>query len=137
MKNNHVTLESEEDLNLKDFGPLLGFPENKAITKNTKYTSPLSASFTNRLKDIHVHCSLVDPQKNLSYDSSGTSYLQSDLMLVLSIDTTQPLNGNFTNYPTDGLRLPCRDYNGQEITFDVESGGHPDDYEIYLTLEIL
>lgn len=135
LASSHVTLQSEEDLNLKSFGPPLGFDENKAITKNTMYTSSTSAAFTNRLKDIHVHCSMVDFTRNYSYNSSGL-YYASTLLLVLSIDTTQLLNGNITYYNMDLVRVPCRNFNGQDIEFVVESGGHVDDYEIYLTLEI-
>lgn len=132
--NNHVELTSEKDLSLKDFGELLGFEENKTITKNTKYTSIVSASLTNRLKDIHLYCSLVDSDRNFSYVKTG--YFRSNLLTSLPIDTHQPLNGNFTKYDMGHLRLPCRNFSGQDIEFDVESGGHHDDYEIYLTLEI-
>lgn len=136
LKDNKVTLQSEGELNLRDFGKLLGFDENKAITKNTKYTSVFPASMTNGLKDIKIFCSLVDTKRNIAYRTHG-GYTQSDLMITLVIDTNQSLNGTFTNFITDILRLPCKDYLGQEISFIVDSSGHVDDYEIFMTLEIV
>lgn len=134
LSDNRVTLESDKNLNLKNFGVLLGFVENKTITKNTKYTSTFYASLTNNLKEINIYCSLVDSGKNFSFHTNG--YYRSSLLVSIPVDTTQSLGGTLTKYDMGNLRLPCRMFSGQDVNMDVVSGGHKYDYELYITMEI-
>ena len=99
-----VTLEENENgrtcsitsvnvINMKNFGPILGFDKDQVIKANTKIKSGKTVNINNDLKYIEVKCSLVDSQRNI--DTNGK---RSDVILTLPITSTNTLKGSVQHY---------------------------------------
>ena len=66
---NRCTILSSKKLNLYRFGPLLGFPENMIVPKNTKSKSPFVVDINCGLRHITLGCNCVDIDRN--FDTHG------------------------------------------------------------------
>ena len=82
----------DAQLELGQFGVLLGFPENKVVAKGM-YSDSGVVNITQHLDYITLECDMVDREKNT--DRYGQ---KSNVIATLPIDTTQNLNGSFTHY---------------------------------------
>ena len=68
MHHNRCTILSKK-LNLYHFGPLLGFPPNAIIPKNTKTKSPSVVDINRGLRYITIGCNCVNTGRN--FDTNG------------------------------------------------------------------
>ena len=66
---NRCTILSPKKLNLYHFGPLLGFPPNAIIPKNTKTKSPSVVDINRGLHYITIGCNCVNTDRN--FDTNG------------------------------------------------------------------
>ena len=66
---NTCKIRSAKQLNLLNFGPLLGFPVNKIIQPNTWTNSPSNVDVNLGLRYVTVECNCVDTDRN--FDSNG------------------------------------------------------------------
>ena len=80
------TLTGDNTINLKNFGPLLGFATNKTITSNTGIKLG-QVNIDQGLKFIKILCDVVD-KWNTIFNSNKTNVL-----LTLPTTTTQSLKG--------------------------------------------
>ena len=96
--NNTCTIENKngDKINLKKFGELLGFPENKEIAANTAVASPKPVDVNHGLKWLTVSCSLIDSSTNT--DLLGNP---SDILAFLPITPGTRLNSNCHIYERD------------------------------------
>ena len=53
------TIKSNKILNLKTFGPIIGFPENK-ISVNTLTENDNVVNVNNNLKYVNISCNMID-----------------------------------------------------------------------------
>ena len=111
------TIKSDKTLNLKTFGPILGFPENKVISANTLTESDSTVNINNDLKYINISCNIVDKSKNL------VNGKRSDIFAQIPITTEQTLKGSVTNFKYEdnvygGVKLSNGIFN--ELIFKVE-----------------
>ena len=67
--NNTYKIHSPKQLNLLNFGPLLGFPVNTVIQANTWTNSPSSVDINLGLRYVTVSCNCVDADRN--FDTTG------------------------------------------------------------------
>ena len=87
------SITSDNTINLKKLGPILGFNKNQVINANTKTTSGKEVDINNGLEYIEITCSLVNMSENVN--SNGK---KSDVILTLPITSTQTLNGSVQHY---------------------------------------
>ena len=87
------SITSDNTINLKKLGPILGFNKNQVINANTKTTSGKEVDINNGLEYIEITCSLVDMSENIN--SNGK---KSDVISTLPITSTQTLNGSVQHY---------------------------------------
>ena len=66
---NTCKIRSGKQLNLLNFGPLLGFPVNKVIQPNTWTNSPSNVDVNLGLRYVTIGCNCVDSDRN--FDSNG------------------------------------------------------------------
>ena len=66
---NTCKIRSTKQLNLLNFGPLLGFPVNTVIQANTWTNSPSNVDVNLGLRYVTVGCDCVDTDRN--FDSNG------------------------------------------------------------------
>ena len=86
------SITSDNTMNLKNLGPILGFNKDQVINANTKTTSG-KVDINNGLEYIEMSCSLVNMSENIN--SNGK---KSDVILTLPITSTQTLNGSVQHY---------------------------------------
>ena len=95
MHDNHCTILSpqKKQLNLYHFGPLLGFPPNAIIPKNTRTKSPFVVDINRGLRYITIGCNCVNTDRN--FDTNGNP---SRVFARIPVTTEQSLNESVTPY---------------------------------------
>ena len=113
---NTCKIRSWRQLNLLNFGPLLGFPVNTTIQANTWTTSPSSTDINLGLRYVTVSCGCVDTNRN--FDSSGR---ESKVIATIPITTQQSLNESVTFY--NSIRSEVSVLNGDHnvLEFNVNT----------------
>ena len=91
--NNTCKIRSPSQINLLNFGPLLGFPVNTIIPVNTWTTSPSNVDVNLGLRYVTLGCNCVDTDKN--FDSNGK---RSNVFATISVTSEQSLNISVTFY---------------------------------------
>ena len=117
--NNTCKIRSAKQLNLLNFGPLLGFPVNKAIQLNTWTNSPSNVDVNLGLRYVTVECNCVDTNRN--FDSNGT---RSKVIATVPVTSEQSLNSSITFYDTIRSKVSVlnRDHNMFEFDVDTNIG---------------
>ena len=87
------SIASDNTINLKNLGSILGFDKNQVINANTKTRSKKEVNVNNGLEYIEISCSLVKMQENIN--SNGK---KSDVILTLPITNIQTLKGSVQHY---------------------------------------
>ena len=108
------SITSDNVINVKNFGPILGFNKDQVIRANTKTKSGGPVNIKNGLEYIEVPCNLVRMSDNIN-----TNGKRSDIMSTLPITTTQTLKGSVQHYFDIESRVPI--FNGvvNRIEFNV------------------
>ena len=86
-------ITSDNTINLKNLGPILGFDKNQVINTNTKTVSGKQVNINNGLEYIEVSRSLVNMSENINSDGQ-----KSDVIITLPITSTQTLKGSVQHY---------------------------------------
>ena len=84
---------SDNTINLKNLGPILGIDKNQVINANTKTISGKQVNINNGLEYIGISCSLVNMSENINSEIK-----KSDVILTLPITSTQALKGSVQYY---------------------------------------
>ena len=115
--NNTCKIYSEsQNLNLKKFGKLLGFPENEVVNGGTWKTSPSVVDVNKGLRYVNINCNIVNTEGNIDTDGHWSCALA-----TLSIPSDQLLNSTVT--PFKGVDSSVKITNGQfnRIVFNVDT----------------
>ena len=80
--------KSNENLNLKTFGPIIGFPENKIISINTLTESDNVVNINNNLKYVNISCNMINKSKNFVDGKRSNVFIQ------IPIESEQTLKGS-------------------------------------------
>ena len=111
---NERSILSPKKLNLYHFGPLLGFPENTIIPKNTKSKSPFVVDIINRgLRYVTLGCNCVNTDRNFDTNSKP-----SRVFARILVTTEQSLNESVTSY--DNIHTSVSVLNGDHSTFQFD-----------------
>ena len=110
---NRCNILSPKKLNLYHFGPLLGFPKNAIIPKNTKTKSPLVVDINRGLEHITIGCNCVNTDRN--FDTHGNP---SRVFARIPVTTEQSLNESVTTY--DNIHKSVSVLNGDHSTFEFD-----------------
>ena len=98
--NNTCKIYSEtQNLNLKRFGELLGFPENETVNSRTWKTSPGVVGVNKGLRYVNINCNIVNTTGNINTDGDRNYTLAS-----LPIPSDQLLNSTVTRFK--GVNTP-------------------------------
>ena len=96
-------------LNLKTFGPITGFSENKVIQPNTLTESENVLNINNNLEYVNISCNMIDKSKNF------VNGKRSNVLIQIPIESQQTLKGSVSKiYPpeeTGGIKLSNGVYN--------------------------
>ena len=113
---NTCKIHSSRQINLLNFGPLLGFPVNTVIQANTWTTSPSNVDVKLGLQYVTVSCGCVDINRN--FDTSGR---KSKVIATIPVTTEQSLNETVTFY--DNIRSEVSVLNGDHnmLEFDIST----------------
>lgn len=115
--NNACKIYSEtQDLNLKKFGELLGFPEDKTVSSGTWGTSLNVVDVNRGLRYININCDLVDTSQN-----SNTNGQRSYTLATLSIPSDQLLNSTVTYFRNIDSRVAITNGCFNRLSFDVDT----------------
>ena len=104
---------SAKQLNLLNFGSLLGFPVNKIIQPNTWTNSPSNVNVNLGLRYVTIGCNCVDPDRN--FDSNGR---RSKVIATVPVTSEQSLNSSVTFY--DNIRSEVSVLNGDHNMFEFD-----------------
>ena len=117
---NTCKIRSAKQLNLLNFGPLLGFPANKVIQPNTWTNSPSNVDVTLGLRYVTlglryvtIGCNCVDTDRN--FDSNGR---RSKVIATVPVTSEQSLNSSVTFY--DNIRSEVSVLNGDHNMFEFD-----------------
>ena len=114
MRDNRCSiLSTKKELDLYHFGPLLGFPENAIIPKNTKTKSPSAVDINGGLQYIMIGCNCVNTDRN--FDTYGNP---SRVFAQIPVTTEQSLNESVTTY--DNIHTSVSVLNGDHSTFEFD-----------------
>ena len=137
---NTCTIVNESGLviNLKKFGKLLGFPENKVLpaAKQT-HKSPKPVDVNHGLRYLIVTCDLIDKTKNMDLDGA-----ESDILAFLPVTPGTRLNSNCYVYNKDYSSRPAKNTIVHEVKFTVKPNKDVGDVKVdvdvllNLTIEI-
>ena len=85
-----IVNKTKSKVNLKKFGKLLGFPENKELSADESIThkSPKPVDVNHGLRYLIVTCDLVDKSKNMDLDG-----VKSDVLAFLPVTRLNMLKG--------------------------------------------
>ena len=108
---NTCKIRSPKQLNLLNFGPLLGFPANTVIQANTWTNSPSSVDVNLGLRYVTVSCNCVDADRN--FDTSGR---RSKVIATIPVTSEQSLNSSVTFY--DNIHSVVSVLNGDHNMFE-------------------
>ena len=119
-----------QNLNLKKFGELLGFPKNEIVNSGTWKTSPGVVDVNKGLRYVNIKCNIVNTSGNIDTDGHRSYALAS-----LPIPSDQLLNSTVTKFK--GIDSSVRITNGQfnRILFDVDTN-IDDKVDMSLLLEL-
>ena len=81
------------DVNLRNLGPMLGFPKDTTVKPNTWTNSPSNVDVNLGLRYVTVECSSVDTDRN--FNRYGK---KSKVIATLPVTTEQSLNSSVTHY---------------------------------------
>ena len=95
------------------FGPLLGFPPNTIIPKNTKSKSPFMVDVNRGLRYITIGCNCVNTDRN--FDMKGNP---SRVFARIPVTTEQSLNESVTSY--DNIHTSVSVLNGDHSMFEFD-----------------
>ena len=104
---------STKQLNLLNFGPLLGFPVNKVIQANTWTNSPSNVDVNLGLRYVTVGCDCVDTDRN--FDSNGR---RSKIIATIPVTSEQSSNSSVTFY--DNIHSEVSVLNGDHNIFEFD-----------------
>ena len=113
-RNRHVNtckIRWTKQLNLLNFGPLLGFPVSKIIQPNT--WTPSNADINLGLRYVTVGCNCVDTDRN--FNLTGR---RSKVIATVPVTLEQSLNSSATFY--DNIRSEVLVLNGDHNMFEFE-----------------
>ena len=110
---NRCTILSPKKLNLYRFGPLLGFPENTIVPKNTKSKSPFVVDINRGLRFVTLGCNCVNTDR--IFDMNGNL---SRVFARLPVTTEQSLNESVTSY--NNIHTSVSVLNGDHSTFQFD-----------------
>ena len=99
--NGTCSITSDNTINMKNLGSLLGFNYNQNINTNTKTTRGKQVDINNGLEYIEISCSLVNMSENIN-----SNVKKSDVVLTLQITSTQTLKGSVQHYFDIESRVP-------------------------------
>ena len=119
-----------QNLNLKKFGGLLGFPENEIVNSGTWKTSPDVVNINRGLRYVNVNCNIVNTS-GIIYTNGHRSYT----LTTLPIPSDQLLNSTVTKFK--GIDSSAEIMNGQfnRILFDIDTN-ISDKVDMSLLLEL-
>ena len=130
--NNKCKMHSPKQVNLQNFGPLLGFPVNTVVQANTWTTSPSTVDVKLGLRYVTVSCGCVDINRN--FDTVGR---KSKVIAKIPITTEQSLNETVTFY--DDIKSKVPTLNGDHGVFEFDIGTNIGDavdlnvmFEVYI-----
>ena len=103
------------NLNLKNFGPLLGFPVNKVLSSGSWATSPKVVDVNRGLRFVNINCSIVDAMSNFNTDGK-----RSHTIVSLPIPTDQSLNSTVSFFKNINAKVKINEYFNR-IIFNVDT----------------
>ena len=109
---NTCKIRSSKQLNLLNFGPLLGFPVNKVIQPNTWTNSPSHVDVDLGLQYVTA-CNCVDTNRN--FDSNGR---RSKVIVTVPVTSEQSPNSSVIFY--DNIHSEVSVLNGDHNMFDFD-----------------
>ena len=104
-----------ENLNLKNFAPLLGFPVNKILSDGSWVTSPKVVDVNRGLRFVNINCSIVDTLSNFNTDGK-----RSQTIVSIPIPSDQSLNSTVTFFKNIGGKVKINECFNRLI-FDVNT----------------
>ena len=110
---NTCKIRSSRQLNLFNFGLLLGFPVNTVIQANTWTNSPSNVDVNLGLRYVTVSCNCVDTDRN--FDSNGR---RSKVIATIPVTSEQSLNSSVTFY--DNIHSEVSVLNGDHNMFEFD-----------------
>ena len=110
---NTCKIHSPRQINLFNFGPLLGFPVNTVVQANTWTNSPSNVDVKLGLRYVTVSCGCVDINRN--FDTVGR---KSKVIATIPVTTEQSLNETVTFY--DDIRSEVSVLNGDHGVFEFD-----------------
>lgn len=109
--NNRCKIFSKNhNVNLKNFGPLLGFPINQVVQANTWVNSPSNVDINLGLRYVTIGCGCVNTDKN--FDEKGN---KSRVIATIPVTSEQRLNSTVTFYDNINTTTPIQ--NGDHNVF--------------------
>ncbi len=128
---NMCKIYSEEQLNLKNFGLLLGFPLSHVVSAKVWKTSPKVVDINLGLRYVTLSCDSVNSAKN--FDRQGrrsqslftfpvlpNQNLSSAVMYFGDIGSTTPMNNGIFNRFTFMIDSNIKDDIGVDIYFEIK-----------------
>ena len=112
-ENGKCVIESDEDMNLKNLGLLLGFTKNKVIEKNTSVRSDSVVDINHGLHYITICCDAVDKSKNF-YEGKRSCMITS-----LPIPTNQTLQRSVSHFNNIDSRASINKGQYNSLEFSV------------------
>ncbi len=119
-----------KNLNLGNFGALLGFPNSAEIQAKTVATSPKSIDINLGLKYVTLNCNSIDSVRN--FDRQGrrsqtlftlpvlsNQNLSSAVSYFSNIGSTTPMNNGIFNSLTFTIGSNTNEHIGVDIYFEV------------------
>ena len=85
-------IQSDKELNLQTFAPILGFPVNKVISPNTLTESDNEVNIDNNLEYVNISCNMIDKSQNF------VNGKRSDILIQIPITTHQKLKVVFLEF---------------------------------------
>lgn len=108
--NRYKIFSKNHNVNLKNFGPLLGFPINQVVQANTCVNSPSNVDINLGLRYVTIGCGCVNTDKN--FDEKGN---KSRVIATIPVTSEQRLNSTVTFYDNINTTTPIQ--NGDHNVF--------------------
>ena len=110
---NTCKIRSARQLNLLNFGPLLGFAVSKVIQANTWTNSPSNVDVNLGLRYVTIECNCVDTDRN--FNANGR---RSKVIATVPVTSEQGLNSSVTFY--DNIHSEVSVLNGDHNMFEFD-----------------
>ena len=107
-----ATITSDQVINLKDLGPILGFPKDKIIPINTTTRSD-EVDINRGLKHIKLHCNLIYKSNNILNGK------KSDVLTTLSKTSKQSVKGSVQHFFDIDSRIMIKNNTVNQNIFSV------------------